>query len=58
MVQLKDRTSTTIVPVAPNRRREEHWLRWMMIGLCGVAVFGMVDSAAGEIGVNHGYREP
>ncbi len=35
VVQLKDRTSTTIVPVAPNPKRDEIWLRWVMIGLCG-----------------------
>jgi hypothetical protein len=36
VVQLKDRTSTTIVPIAPNRHRDEVWLRWLMSGLCGV----------------------
>jgi hypothetical protein len=36
VVQLKDRTSTTIVPIAPNRLRDELWLRWMMLGLCGL----------------------
>ena len=33
--QLKDRSRTELVPVAPNPEWEEEWLRWMMIGLCG-----------------------
>jgi hypothetical protein len=36
VVQLKDRTSTTIVPIAPSRHHDEQWLRWMMTGLCGL----------------------
>jgi hypothetical protein len=36
VVQLKDRTSTTIVPIAPGRQRDEYWLRWLMTGLCGL----------------------
>ncbi len=36
VVQLKDRTSTTIVPVAPSPARDEQWLRWMMTALCGL----------------------
>jgi hypothetical protein len=34
--ELKDRTTTVIMPVAPDSRREEAWLRWLMIGLCGL----------------------
>ncbi|MEN6448994.1 MAG: hypothetical protein ABFC96_00755 [Thermoguttaceae bacterium] len=34
--QLEDRTNTVILPVAPNPLEEAAWLRWMMIGLCGV----------------------
>jgi hypothetical protein len=34
--ELKDRTTTVIMPVAPDSRREEVWLRWLMIGLCGL----------------------
>jgi len=34
--QLKDRTNTVILPVAPNPRWEETWLRWIMIVLCGL----------------------
>lgn len=33
--QLKDRSRTELIPVAPNPEWEEQWLRWMMIGLCG-----------------------
>jgi hypothetical protein len=36
VVQLRDRTSTTIIPVAPNPAWEETWLRWMMLALCGL----------------------
>jgi len=35
-VQLQDRTSTIILPVAPNPIREERWLRGLMIALCGL----------------------
>jgi hypothetical protein len=31
--QLKDRTTTAILPIAPNPQQEENWLRWMMIAL-------------------------
>jgi hypothetical protein len=34
--QLKDRSRTELVPVAPSPERDEEWLRWMMIGLCSV----------------------
>jgi hypothetical protein len=34
--ELKDRTSTVILPVTPDPQQEENWLRWMMIGLCGL----------------------
>ena len=34
--QLKDRTTTVVVPLAPNRQWEETWLRWMMFALCGL----------------------
>ena len=34
--QLKDRTTTAILPVAPNPQQEENWLRWIMIALCGL----------------------
>ena len=34
--QLRDRTTTAILPVAPDPQQEESWLRWMMIALCGV----------------------
>jgi hypothetical protein len=34
--QLKDRTNTVILPVAPNPQQEETWLRSMMVALCGV----------------------
>ena len=33
---LKDRTKTELTTVAPNPLWEETWLRWLMIGLCGV----------------------
>jgi hypothetical protein len=35
-MQLKDRTNTVVIPVAPNPKKEEQWLRWIMLGLCGV----------------------
>jgi hypothetical protein len=34
--ELKDRTTTTIMPIAPDPRQEEGWLRWMMTALCGL----------------------
>jgi hypothetical protein len=34
--QLSDRTTTVILPVAPNPQQEENWLRWMMIALCSL----------------------
>ena len=34
--QLKDQTTTVIQPIAPNPQWEETWLRWMMVGLCGL----------------------
>lgn len=34
--QLKDRTTTVILPIAPNPQQEENWLRWMMFALCGL----------------------
>jgi len=34
--QLKDRSRTESVPVAPNPEWEEEWLRWMLIGLSGL----------------------
>jgi hypothetical protein len=36
VVQLRDRTSTTIIPVAPSPEGDERWLRWMMTALCGL----------------------
>jgi len=36
VAQLKDRTTTVILPVAPNPQTEEDWRRWMMFALCGV----------------------
>ncbi|MCE5267336.1 MAG: VWA domain-containing protein [Planctomycetaceae bacterium] len=34
--QLRDRTNTVVLPVAPNPQQEEARLRWMMNVLCGV----------------------
>jgi hypothetical protein len=34
--ELRDRTTTAVLPVAPDPRREETWLRWSMIVLCGL----------------------
>ena len=34
--QLRDRTTTVVLPVAPDPRWEETWLRWTMIALCGL----------------------
>ncbi|MEN6459246.1 MAG: VWA domain-containing protein [Thermoguttaceae bacterium] len=34
--QLPDRTSTVILPITPNPHSDEIWLRWMMIGICGL----------------------
>jgi hypothetical protein len=34
--QLKDRTTTAILPIAPNPQQEENWLRWSMIALCSL----------------------
>ena len=34
--RLRDRTITAILPVAPDPRWEENWLRWIMIALCGL----------------------
>jgi hypothetical protein len=34
--RLKDCTRTELLPVAPNPRWEEQWMRWLMIALCGV----------------------
>ncbi len=34
--ELRDRTTTIILPVAPDPRQEEHWLRLMMIVLGGL----------------------
>jgi hypothetical protein len=34
--ELKDRTSTVILPIAPSPHEEELWLRWMMIALCSL----------------------
>ncbi|MBN2021438.1 MAG: VWA domain-containing protein [Pirellulales bacterium] len=34
--QLPDRAKTIITPVAPDDRRRERWLGWMMLGLCGL----------------------
>ena len=34
--QLPDRTTTVILPVAPNPQQEEDWLRWIMIALCSL----------------------
>jgi len=36
MAQLKDQTTTVILPVAPNPQEEETWLRRMMVALCGL----------------------
>jgi hypothetical protein len=33
---LKDRTRTSVLTEAPNPEWKEHWLRWIMFGLCGV----------------------
>jgi hypothetical protein len=35
-MQLKDRTNTVVIPVAPNPQKEEQWLRWIMLGLFGL----------------------
>jgi hypothetical protein len=35
VAKLEGRTLTEVVPVAPNPKWEEDWLRWMMIALCG-----------------------
>jgi hypothetical protein len=34
--ELKDRTTTTIMPITPDPRQEESWLRGMMIALCSL----------------------
>ena len=34
--ELRDRTTTIILPVAPDPQHEENWLRLMMIVLCGL----------------------
>jgi hypothetical protein len=34
--QLKDKTTTVILPVATNPQEEQDWLRWAMIVLCGL----------------------
>ncbi len=34
-MQLKDRTSTVVLPITPNPQEKEAWLRWIMIALCG-----------------------
>jgi hypothetical protein len=34
--RLKDASRTELIPVAPNPKWEETWLRWLLIGLCGV----------------------
>ena len=34
--KLKDRTSTIVLPIAPDPREKEVWLRWIMIALCGL----------------------
>jgi hypothetical protein len=34
--ELQDRTTTVIMPIAPDPHQEEGWLRWMMIALCGL----------------------
>jgi hypothetical protein len=34
--ELRDRTTTIILPVAPDPQHEENWLRFMMIVLCGL----------------------
>jgi len=36
MDELRDQTTTVILPVAPNPRWQEIWLRFMMIVLCGL----------------------
>ena len=32
--KLEGRSLTEVIPVAPDPKWEEAWLRWMMIGLC------------------------
>jgi hypothetical protein len=34
--ELKDQTTTVIMPIAPDPQQEEGWLRWMMIALCSL----------------------
>lgn len=34
--ELKDRTTTAVLPITPNPQQEEIWLRWMMITLCSL----------------------
>jgi hypothetical protein len=34
--ELRDQTTTIILPVAPDPRQGENWLRFMMIALCGL----------------------
>ncbi|MBN1393629.1 MAG: VWA domain-containing protein [Pirellulales bacterium] len=36
VMQLKDRTSTVVLPITPDPREKEDWLRWIMIALCGL----------------------
>jgi hypothetical protein len=34
--ELRDQTTTIVLPVAPNPHQEENWLRFMMIALCSL----------------------
>jgi hypothetical protein len=34
--ELKDHTTTIIMPITPDPRQEEEWLRWMMVALCSL----------------------
>jgi len=38
-MQLKDRTSTAVLPIAPNPQEKEVWLRWIMYALFGFLCF-------------------
>jgi hypothetical protein len=34
--ELKDRTCVVVRPETPDPKKDEEWLRWLMVGLCGV----------------------
>lgn len=38
-MQLKDRTSVAVLPIAPNPQEKEVWLRWIMLALFGFLCF-------------------